>query len=215
MTVTSNGADLADALELQAQGHTVNWIVQPLPDFTLGGAVYADPRTLYVEAASGSPVGLLRRGELRMAAYLGDEEWQESAEQATQWRYEGSELVARQRLTHIPPSILSRVCRKLQELVRVAGVGGPLEWGFDDGQIYFLDWKMLESTGVLSEFVRNELFPTMKCSEPSNVLKLPDLELAKSIPLNVCIRCLIGARLSHAVTHRCAQGSSANTFSGW
>jgi hypothetical protein len=208
------GSQIAEVLRSHSSGAD-EWLVQPQYDFSLGGALYADSTCTYIEGVQGSPFGLLRHGELLFADFTNGDYWQIATSQTREWTIRATELVSRAMSTPSPGVHLPELARNIREAVLASGVAGLLEWGHVDGRTLFLDQKPLASTGALADFLHQRILPTTWIDEEAALLEVPDMEVAGRVANSSPLRFSRGARLSHAVTHRCAAGFTNITFAGW
>ena len=213
-TVPAAGTDLARALPEHA-GLDVEWLIQPLYDFPFGGAAYADPTCTYVELALGSTIGLLRHGELSYAWYRGETaSWSHSSAQETQWTYKGSGLTPSAVTAPIMATNARSVCETVAAELRATKLAGLFEWAKLGSVNYYLDLKPPAATGALSMYVHDHLEP-----RPAEVgaaaFDTPVLKEVTETPATTPVVFRRGARLSHAVTYRCAQGQTRTYFLAW
>lgn len=211
-TVVEQGRNLTEALGRLDE--SLVWLVQPLSDFALSGAAFIDGHGTYVELVHGSPIGLLRFGELALAVYSGETDWRRPSAQATQWRYFDRDLRPINVSHHLDLDGLIQVSTIIEKELRKSGLTGLVEFGVSDGEAVYLDYKASSSTGSLRDFVASLPEGPSQDGKPP-VLELPEMTLNVTEGMATPLRFRRGARLSHFVTYRCRSGFPACDFIGW
>lgn len=211
-TIVEQGCNLTEALGRLDK--SLVWLVQPLSDFALSGAAFIDGHGIYIELVHGSPIGLLRFGELGLAVYSGETAWSRRSAQATQWRYFDRDL----RPVSVSPSIeydrLIQASTAIEKELRTSGLMGLVEFGVSDGEAVYLDYKDSSGTGSLPDFVASLPEGRSQDGQPL-VFELPEMTLNVTEGMATPLRFRRGARLSHFVTYRCRSGFPACDFIGW
>jgi hypothetical protein len=211
VTVAAAGAGLTTALAEHA-GPNVEWLIQPLYDFPLGGAAYVDSTCTYVEVAHGSTIGLLRHGELAYAWYRGDVSWSRTSSQETQWTYANSELTPGIVPASMAEADARSTCETVAAELQASELVGLFEWARLDEMNYYLDLKLADV--ALSKYIHEYLDP--RPAEAGSVaFDKPVFKRVAEISPATPVVFKRGARLSHAITYRCMQGFTNTYFSSW
>lgn len=199
----------AVAAEVAAHDEDLAWVIQPFLLMRFGGAALSGPELLHVEAVSGSPMGLLRGGELALASTLrsGDTAVR-TRKQADEWDASAGKM---RPLASVDPSLADVVGLVESNLVDSQS-RGLFEWGFAAGQVYFLDHKEVppELLGLIEDGPR----PAEPASSKAYEGRLPSLATPYE-DLDTDLILAGGARLAHAVARRCASGVRNVYFEGW
>ena len=210
VSVTGSGETLAD--QLSSHEDVEEWLVQPMIDFDWGGAAFSEGGLIHVEGVAGSPMSLLRLGELALA--LTDAAGRHGYHAGSQRAIWDPVSEERRGLT-MGVDTASVVVNEVRELLARSRITGLVEWGSGFDGLYFLDHKSSHATGALRAFLEEGPAPVEPTGRPCVRLETPDLIAMGDVDDRFDLLLQRGARLSHLVTYRCARANRNIYFESW
>lgn len=202
ITVVAHGHSLLADLAKAAPPST-RWVIQPLYDFDISGALFLSDEVDYLESVWGSAIGLLRDGLLSYREHrplTGGDYRSWLLEQDYQLKYSGSEL-ARQSISLNGSQIADDLSQRPQPLISLLkshGISGLFEWGSSPDSAFILDWKPFSPDHEFITRITSLIKQEPRADLTADYMRPNLYQIRTPLPA----RCIFdhGARLSHLIT---------------